>query len=402
MRGESDFMTVDELLQLIGAHPAHSIRADGTPTADWVQAIEARSNSNPADRNVARAVHEVARWASAAQGLPVVVGGVRREQLLRWDDWTTTWIGVDEDRGDQALVRVLRPWAASDPILRRQIEREARVLGGIVPGLIHFAGAQTGLQASLLGTPMTVTATPAQAEDDVLHTRLLATAMVAMARWEEQGLRLPALTRDEVRNCGDRVEIACLSPCDRGDHGALLSHLSGLLGHHDGSRLGALRNALIQAPPASAADAQRYAIAAMAEHLAGRRHALFSRHARGQHTDRLVRLLTLTRRLAASLSPPRGLGALGVDLEGEIQVVRSDGTEVCWGPRGATKAVYSAAEGFVAPEARRMLRARAAAPTSARLQAEVQGDATFTRAIGQWTAAALKLRTVRLLLEKAL
>jgi len=395
-------MTLDELSQLLGALPAHWIRADGTPTRALVQSIESRANDSPSDRRLANLIHHVARWASAPGGVPLTVGGVRREQLLRWDDWTTTWIGDDEMDGSQALVRVLRPWAASDPILRRQIGREARSLGEVVDGLTAFEDTLPGLRAPLPGTPMTANSSDSTVQVDVLHTRLLATALVAVARWEERGLWLPTLARDEVRNCGDHLSLICLSPSEHGDHGSLLSHIGDLLGHHDDSRLGALRSALIQAPPSSATDATAYAIAAMAEHLAGRRHDLFSRHARSRHIDRVARLYAVTRRLHESLSPPRGTGAIGVDLEGQIQVVHSDGSVVSWGPEGSPKRVYSPEDGFVAPEARRMLRARAAAPNSERLQAEVQGQSAFTNAIGQWLAASLKLRTVRLLLEKSL
>jgi hypothetical protein len=395
-------MTLDELETVLGALSAHSIRADSSPTQEVLQRIEVLADRNPADRSLARAVHTVAKWTSAPRGLPLVVGGVRRERLVRWDDWTTTWLGSDASDGSEVLVRILRPAAAADPALRRQVAREARALSGLVEEITVFEGDLPGLRAPVPGAPMTQASDARSSiEIDLLHTRLLATALVSIAEWEESGLWLPSLTREELRNCGDRLSLVCLTPSDHGDHGALLRHIGTLLGHHDDTRLGALRQALIEAPPATAADATAYAIAAMAEHLAGQRHALFRRHEQTRHSDRHARLHALTLRLHTSVPPPKGVGAIGVDMDGEILIVHSTDAEVSWGPRSALKPVFSAEGGFVAPEARRLLRARASAPNSERLQADVHGDSRFTDAIGQWISAALRLRTVRLLLEKS-
>jgi len=395
-------MTLDELVTVLGALSAHSIRADSSPTRDVLQRIETLADNDPADRNLARAVHRIAQWASAPRGLPLELGGVRRERLVRWDDWTTTWVGSDATDGSEVLVRVMRPSAASDPVLRRQLGRDARALSGLVENITTFEGPLPGLKAPVPGTPMTQHSEAlSSGEVDLLHTRLLATALVSLSQWEETGLWLPSLTRDELRNCGDRLVIVCLTPSDHGDHAALLRHIGTLLGHHDETRLGALRKALIDAPPAAAADATAYAIAAMAEHLAGRRHALYRRHAHSRHSDRLARLHAVLVRLHSSVPPPTGTGAIGVDMDGQILIVRSEGAEISWGPRGDLQPVFSPDRGFVAPEARRLLRARASAPNSERLQADVQGDSQFTEAIGKWVAAALRLRTVRLLLEKS-
>lgn len=393
-------MTLDELKQLLGALPAHSIRADGLTAGAVLRAIEVLADSQPADRGLASAVHEVAAWASAPQGVPVTIADVRREQLIRWDSWTTTWVGADVRDGTQATVRVLRPAAAADPVMRRQLAREARALREVVNGTTLFDGDLPALRAPLPGEPLTADASTR--EDDALHTRLLATGLVAVAQWEDAGLSLPTLTRDELRNCGDHLAISCLTSAIRADHGYAVSHIASMLGYHDASSLGELRMALSQAPPSSAADAEKYAIAAMAQDLAGRRHDLYLRHVRGRHRDRIARFHSLTQRLHESVPAPHGIGAVGVDMDGMVQVVRSDETGIFWGPVGAPERIYSAEEGFVAPQARRLLRSRASAPNSERLQTQVGGDSAFTDAIGQWVAAALKLRTVRMLLEKTI
>ena len=71
-----------------------------------------------------------------------------------------------------------------------------------------------------------------------------------------------------------------------------------------------------------------------------------------------------------------------------------------WGPTGSPEQVWSQAQGFNARLARRVLRARAAAPPNPRLDHEISGDARFTESACRWIAAGLRLRTIGLLLEK--
>ncbi len=393
-------MTLDELRQLLGALPAHSIRTDGSTAAAVLRTLEDLADARPADRHLAKAVHAVAAWTSAPRGLPVTIGGVRREQLVRWDGWTTTWEGADVDEGSQAMIRVLRPFAASDPVKRRQLTREARALEALVPGATRVAGDLPGIRAPLPGEPLT--ASNETADEDALHTRLLATGLVAISAWEEREMSLPPLTREELRNCGNHLALVCLTPDDGQDQGHVLTRIASLLGYHEATSLGELRLALSLAPPSSAADAEKYAISAMAQDLAARRHDLFLRHIRGRHRDRVARFHLLALRLQESMPAPQGTGAVGVDLDGGVQIVRSGDDGIFWGPLGAAKRIFSTEKGFVAPEARRLLRTRAASPNNERLQQQVGGDSAFTEAIGQWVAAALKLRTVRMLLERSL
>lgn len=393
-------MTLDELTQLLGALPAHSIRADGPTAGTVLRSIENLADANPQDRRLAKLVHDVSMWASATQGVPVTFGDVRREQLIRWDQWTTTWTGADTQDGSQLMVRILRPGPDADPVMRRQLAREAKALAGIVAGITLVQGDLLGIRVPLPGEPLTPETRQSEIED-MLHTRLLATGLVAVAAWEERGLSLPILTREELRNCGDRLAITCLTPGDGADHQSVLATIASLLGHHETSSLGELRLALSAAPPTSAHDAEQYAIKAMAQDLAARRHSLYLRHIRGRHQDRIARFHALIVGLQASVPRPLGVGAVGVDMDGAIQVVHSDNSGISWRSTGESRSIFTEQDGFVAPEARRLLRSRAAAPNSERLQADVGGDSAFTDAIGQWVSAALKLRTVRMLLEKS-
>ena len=114
------------------------------------------------------------------------------------------------------------------------------------------------------------------------------------------------------------------------------------------------------------------------------------------------RFSDLLARLHAAVPPPRGIGAVGVDLEGLVRVVRSDGNTVAWGSNGRELTAIRDADGTLSPtESRRLLRTRAAAPPNPRLSAQVGGSEEFTEAICRWVASAHHLRTLRLLVQKA-
>jgi hypothetical protein len=87
---------------------------------------------------------------------------------------------------------------------------------------------------------------------------------------------------------------------------------------------------------------------------------------------------------------------VGVDLEGALVVVSSSEVEV----RFADERVWAAGEGLRPQAARRLLRLRAAAMPNPVLEARVGGDPGLTDAVCRWVAAALQLRTTRLLLEQ--
>lgn len=353
-----------------------------------LRSLEELAEARPADRRLALLVREAARLASADRGLPRIVAGIRRERLVRWDADSTTWLGVDVASGAPALVRVLRP-ELDEPALRRAIARDARALAGVVDGLRVEGPA---LAAPAPGLPLEADPGPA------LPT--LGAVLVALAPWERAGLGLPALSPEELRHDGPRAWVVCLSPVHAPDAGPLLARLAARLHASDETPAARLLAGFQALPPRTVREATELLLRALGEDLTVRRVALAERWRRSHRALRLQRLRAAVARLRAAAPPPSGRGAVGVDLEGRITVVDSDGDAVLWGPIDDLAPIWTRAEGLDPVSARRMLRARAAAPPNPRLDAAVGGDPEATEAIGRWTAAALRLRTLRLLMDQ--
>lgn len=367
------------------------VRLDTDPPDAVLRAVERAAEDRPSDRTLSALAREVARFASANRGLQTIVGGVRRERLIRWDPDTTTWIGTDIETGAPAQVRVIRP-EVDEPVLRRFLAREARALRPVLP-TVRADG------------PAMVEAAPGQPLDmlecDVRRvTRALGTAVAGLARYEAEGLGLPTLVDEEVRWEGDCIHLVCLSPDATPDPGSNLATFSHRLIAPE-SAIAEVVEGFRALPPRSSAEAGEHLIAAMARHLTSEWHAHRIRHHRTAHADRIARLHATLGRLSAVMPPPRGRGAVGVDLEGRVTVVTGSEGKLAWGTVDRPELVWSP-DGLNAPLARRLLRARAAAPPNPRLEAMVGGNPAYVEAVGRWLAASLRLRTLFLLLEKAL
>src|SRR5687768_11731170 len=113
-------------------HPdgADTIAAD---PADALRRLEEAAEDDPSDRALASSVLALADRIAAENAFPAVVAGVRRDALVRWDAFSTTFSGVEVSSGRSAMVRALRPEAARDPVLRRHFNREGRALAAVVP-----------------------------------------------------------------------------------------------------------------------------------------------------------------------------------------------------------------------------------------------------------------------------
>jgi hypothetical protein len=118
------------------------------------------------------------------------------------------------------------------------------------------------------------------------------------------------------------------------------------------------------------------------------------------HQVRQARLHGALTALQQATPPPMGRGAVGVDLEGRTTLLLSAAGRVEWQTVGGDSiCLFDPNDGLNARDARRVLRARASAPTNMRLHADVGGDVAFVELTCRWLAAALHLRTLRLLLE---
>jgi len=202
----------------------------------------------------------------------------------------------------------------------------------------------------------------------------------------------------ELRACTTGARVQCLTVDDgtRLDLGELAADLLRSWPHAD-----PLKSVLIGAselPAGSAAELVDLLRAALAEDLARARHELVrTAHDRRWKTRRM-RLHALVHRLAR-YAPPAGRGAVGVDLEGRAIVLQGDGRTLRWGPIDGPKVEVLSRAGLHPTAARRLLRTRAAAAPSARLQGLVHGDEQFSERACRWIAAALTLRTVQMLLD---
>ncbi len=350
---------------------------------DAVRALEDLADRDPADRGIAAAVRAACDAHCARAELPAEIGGIRPERLLSWTGWDSTWLGVDVATGREAVLRVLRA-DHRDPVRVRAMRRDAVALEDLAPGVRSgdgwIAAAAPGLP---LGGPPTA--------DPVRLSRLVGSAVAALQRFEATGQQ-PVLAPAQWRVVGDVVVLSAVETRAAGDAGAALAWLAGRL-TPEGEPEWAIHELLggfSHAPPRTAEVAAELVVHALATDLAARRHALHHRRRATAHGDRVARLLDLTRRLERALAPPSAVAPAGVDPDGRPAVVRSGAQGVWWGPEGAAAPVWTPSAGFDAAHARRFLRARAAA-----------GATEDSAAVGRWVAAGLKLRTIRLLLERA-
>lgn len=360
-----------------------------------LRSVEAQAEAQPFDPRWSRLIRALHGWTTAGQGIASDLGGVHRTQIVRWDTWTTTWEGRDVS-GKPVRIRILRPHAAADPVLRRTLHREAKALEPLVEGLTV---GETWIRCPSPGEPLPE---GTQATGPRL-ARLVTTGTAALQRWESCGV-WPAepsgfCWRDHA---GDLVLI-CLTAERFIDAGPTLSWLAERLAVPDpDSALERLVRAIVSAPPRQTSDLNSQIAVALAADLTQIRHELAVRQRKVRVGNRLERLLNLVQRLGSAAPLPKGTGATGVDLEGRITILRADEDGMTWGTADERQAVWTLAEGMDAPLGRRVLRARAAAPPNARLDEQIDGDPEFTRHATRWLAARMRARTLRLLLKRQL
>ncbi len=368
---------------------------------DLLRALEVAADKDPGDRLLSEAVVHVHALVSAGMGLPSVIGGVRRERVVRWDPWTVTFEGTHLQRASSAHVRTLRPHAAKDPVLRRALIREGKALGTVLPELEVHDGPQPALVVPLPGHVAVEGHFGTQ--DSGTRARVLEQVLAALRTWDEAGMGLPPLGFDELRNTGDRFVIVCLTATRDTDTANLFADVSALLdpqakgGDTPVDRLVAGFSAF---PPHSYSEARELYLQALHDHLLQIRQDLTRRAVEVSRWDRHGRLMRAAQRLHNALPPPVGRGHIGVNLDGVPTLVECDAGSVWWGSaEGELVAVYTPMTGFAPRDARRLLRAQANSPANPRLQEQVGGDAQHTEDICRWVAAGMQLRTIRLLLE---
>lgn len=375
-------MELSALRRTLRGHAVPVAPGAGGPdeAARWLAAVEAGLGADPspgARALLLAAEDHAAVWAEPLPDLPF-----RRDGLVRFDTWTATWVGTDPAAAAPCLVRTLRPHAVRRPVLVRAFRAEAQALQRVLAVSVGDGWSRLSL-AGWPAEPVT---------GDAL-TRALGWAFADLERWKAAGLVPPAPGPLELRaDASGRVRLATLGLGARWDDA-----LAALLDRLD-LRDDAPASAAWLPRPASLEEAARRWQAAAASGLTERRHALAARWRAGRQSSRRARLRDLVGRLDAAVPPPAGVGAVGVDLDGRITVVRGAAGVVTFGPDGAAEVAWDRVDGIRPALVRRLLRARALSPPNPVLDAQVGGDPARTEALCRWLAEAHRLRTVRMLL----
>lgn len=375
-------MTPGRLLALLTAlDPTRTWPED---PQDCLRAMEPAADAHPGDPVWTGLLLHAHQLATADVPLPT---GLRRDRLVRADAFSATWTASDPE-GVTWLVRAPRPTAPA--VAHRILERDRVALADVVHGLHLRDGA---LVAPANGVPL--------AESAALPTdvpRGLADLVRALSGWESAGLAPCDPHPQEVRLVDGSLRLQVLTPGSEGTGPAIRAVARHLVAT---GALGRFLDGLRDLPPGSASGVADGLARAFAEDLGERAVSLRRRSLLAGHGARRAGLLRAVSALEASVPPPEGRGAVGFDLDGRPTVVVGADRIVRWGPSDAEGEIVWDASGFRAATARRLLRALAAAPVGASVQRDTGGSPAYTEAIGRWVSAGLRLRTVRLLLEKS-
>ena len=357
--------------------------------AQIVRMLEQEADAQPDDLDLRQMLVEAHTMCLVPGTLETVIHGIRRTELIRWDAWSMTWAGHEVSTGRPARLRVLRDPMTQDPVARRALSRDGSLLAPLVSGLRQEDDALV----------VVATHSPTPVPPLTTWTR----ALDLMKRWSEAGLGLPLPLDTTLCHTGQDLEVLCLSPARPLSTSETLQQLADwlarILAPEEDSPALRLVQRFALLPPPSLVEVETQFRKTLREDLVARWHSLRIRHDALQHHDRKARLEELIHRLGTALPPPSGKAAVGMSMEGVTTVVQGDGQRLDWGEDGALDVVYDPQDGLVAQTARRLVRARAAAPPSLLLQDQVGGDVVFLDHASRWVASRLRLRTLRLLLK---
>jgi hypothetical protein len=368
-------------------------RSDTAPIAavddhgERMQAVEALHESSPSDLALMVLAHVCVDVYSATTSLPPIVGGIQRQRLVRWDDYTVTFEGIRIADAKSALVRTLRADRRS-PAWRRGLLREHRFMA-------HHLGCDAEvIESDGLALVLPVEG-PRLEEAPPLRDSQAVAACVRLAQWlaqrEAAGLEPWAPAPGEARLTPVGPQFFSLSLTDDSPNAAqaIADQMFRYVGKE--GPLAEIIAGFKTFPPHHAADWAGPIVQALAGHLAAERHALTHAWRQKRNDNQHARLGALLERLHA-FPPPRGEGAVGHDVDGHPSRVISDETSVTWWPGEGPPQVIVDEDGEIQPQAaRRLIRARSTTPPS------VQPD--FVDQLCRWAASAITLRTLRRLLH---
>ena len=356
---------------------------------DWVDAIEVAADAHPGDVRWTELLLDAQLLARPVPHLPAW----RCIRCIRADRVSATWLARDSDA---------RTWlvrhADDSPLARRVLARDARVLRGALPGLEVREGL---LAAPAPGSPLTEGLDPEMPRAE--RVRLLADTLRRLQGFDGLGWGPGAPVQDELRRTfsAERSEVVliALTPAEPGTRDALRAVIDALppeTGEADGPIDRFLAGlATLDSPDPHEAEALLKR--ALVESLNEQAIRFRQRRLQTRQDSRRERFQQVLERLVTAIEPPTGEGPIGFDLEGRTTHVVSDGTTIRWGPTDEAGDVLFGEDGFDAPMARRFLRACATAPA----RPEGSGDPVVTEHINRWVSAGLRLRTLKMLLDRA-
>ena len=364
----------------------HGIDDSISPT-QLIRELEKRLDTLPEDQELRRLLEVAFDLAHADDQLDVAPYGLHRKTLIGWDRWSTTWLGHNTTTGHTGQLRILRPDCRTDPVARRVLERDAGRLFPVVPGLQVHPDALS-ISQSESAAPNT-------------DRSLFITLIVKFSRWSAHNLGWPERLSEALHVGPAGLEVLCLTPqpartgTDAWDH--LTSWLKTRYDLEHIDRHEPLLRALTSIRGESPEETLRMALRS---DLVRQWHTLRSRRATLYSQNRAQRFQDLLERLHRASPPPEGRAAVGVTPEGRLTVVQGDGSSLAWGTDGELTIIVDMGQPINAPAGRQLLRARAMASPSPHLQTQAGGDARYLEHATQWVSAALKLRTLRLLVQR--
>lgn len=388
--------------EILDAHRASHPTASALPPCSEAlalrQGLEEACANAPSDPELAWLLFETHSLVQILKLGGARLGPIHPEKLVRWDEWTSTWLGTERQTGREYLVRVIHPEKQHRPFFTRALRREMKVLADLYPTLYLMGDHDELLVFPLEGAPYFHSKGALPFRQGV---KLIGHALIFFERWRSEGLYAPELSPQELRDHDGDLSIHCLSPFS-GNHGSTAAHqLLKMLrpaceGNESMRAFFEAHNTFHGQDLDRIGDSWR---ALLVSTLTTDRHRLAIRWRHAFVADRASRLYDIVERLHRACPAPAGRGVLGIDMDGMPLVVESNRELIRWGPEGDDRLILGPDQVLQPREARRALRARASATLNQRLHVENSADPLFTEAICAWLSSSMRLRAVRLMLK---
>lgn len=391
---------------------------DGVAGATKRRLIEQASETDPHRlQELDAALWHTREEEQAEEGVPVLLGKLKRTRLLESDRIGTTWDAWETETGKHHAFRVLRPGLRNDPIWRRRMQRGARLareISGILPVQNDTEGDWPRLFAALPGARLSDLLPVEDLPDGLQMARFLAGGLKGLKGLKACGLVHGNIRPDKLFLSQDGAALLWLDPFLE-TPGSLKQDLSALgaavaqLDPNGVDSIGALAHSWVENPPPSLAMAQEVLMRTMASLLAHNRHHMLmrSRHVNARQGE--ARLLRAVRALGQAVAPPVGTVCLRAGQDSVLVVAESDGQRVLGGGLAALPVrllpeVWSPERGLDASASRMLLRSFATRRTgdeARRTEVQQELGATDEQAdhLCRWLSAQARLRSSAKLLQ---